>query len=84
MDVHGADVLRHRRKSSWWERLLQGNSAEEASAAGAQGEGADGAWGAGHGVEKRPYWRAASRGASGGRHRERASAEREEENGCGG
>ena len=38
----------HRRKSSYWQRLLQGNSIEEASVAGAQGEGAAGAWGAGH------------------------------------
>jgi hypothetical protein len=62
MDGHEADVSCHGRKSSCWERLLQGNSAEEASATGAQGEGAAGAWGAGHGVEKSSCWRAASRG----------------------
>jgi hypothetical protein len=40
MDDPRAEASRHGRKSSCWERLLQGNSAEEASAAGAQGEGA--------------------------------------------
>jgi hypothetical protein len=62
MDDPGVEASRHGRKSSCWERLLQGNSAEEASAAGAQGEGAVGAWGVGHGVEKSPCWRAALRG----------------------
>ena len=39
-DDPGAEASRHGRKSSCWERLPQGNSVEEASAAGAQGEGA--------------------------------------------
>src|SRR5690242_18942687 len=52
MDYPGVEASRHGLKSSCWERLLQGNSSEEASAAGAQGEGAVGAWGVGHGVEK--------------------------------